>query len=183
MNEKKVLIVEDESVVALMLEESLSRIGYHVVGVTARGEDAVRIAGERKPDVVIMDINLKGTMDGISAADMILCKLDIPVIYLTAYTDDETVLRAAKTDSCSYLVKPINMRELFANIELAINRRWRDRRPQVLLTGSPPTCRCGEKMVRAFSAGVARMIPVGWICPTCQCFQPEAPGRDQIIPE
>jgi len=168
--EKKILIVEDESVMALMLEESLSRIGYRVVGISFSGEDAVRLAAETLPDVVIMDINLKGEMDGIAAAEVILSSMDIPVIYLTAYTDAATIQRAAGTDSHSYLVKPINMRELFANIEMAIHKKQRAESNRA--TGDVPTCSCGAAMVRTFSPKGTRMVPAGWLCPACNQFRP-----------
>jgi len=169
--EKRVLIVEDESVVALMLQESLTRIGYCVVGVCFRGEDAVRMAADTHPDVVIMDINLKGEMDGISASEAILSSMDIPVIYLTAYTDDDTIRRAALTDSHSYLVKPINMRELFANIEMAIHKKRRAQANRETAAVPAPACPCGATMVCTFAPQGTRMVVAGWICPACREFR------------
>ncbi len=124
----KVLIVEDEGVVALSLQAVLKKMGYTVVGMAYTGKEAIRMASDFKPDIILMDIHLKGDMDGIQATEKINESADIPVIYLTAYADDETVKRALKTRSHSYLVKPYNPRELYSNIELAIyKRRLRDR--------------------------------------------------------
>lgn len=122
MQPKKVLIVEDEGVVALSLQIMLKKIGYEVVGVAVTGEDAVNMATHLQPDVILMDIHLKGDMDGIQATKKINMVTDVPVIYLTAYADDDTVKRALKTESCSYLVKPFNPREVYSNIEFAIHR-------------------------------------------------------------
>ncbi len=120
VQQKKVLIVEDEGIVALSIRETLKKLGYVVTGICATGEDAIQKTGETLPDVVLMDIHLKGDMDGISATEKISSLYDIPVIYLTAYTDDETLNRAMKTRPHSYLVKPFNERELYSNIEFAI---------------------------------------------------------------
>jgi PAS domain S-box-containing protein len=128
MQPKKILIVEDEGVVALSLQAVLKKMGYMVTGMAYTGVEAIRLAAETTPDVILMDIHIKGDMDGIEATEKINEFADIPVIYLTAYADDETVKRALKTRSHSYLVKPYNPRELYSNIELAIyKRRLRDR--------------------------------------------------------
>jgi two-component system cell cycle sensor histidine kinase/response regulator CckA len=100
----------------------LKKIGYEVVGIAVTGEEAVSMAASLMPDVILMDIHLKGDMDGIAATKKINEVTDTPVIYLTAYADDDTVKRALKTESCSYLVKPFNPREVYSNIEFAIHR-------------------------------------------------------------
>jgi PAS domain S-box-containing protein len=128
MQQKKVLIVEDEGVVALSLQSILTKMGYTIIGTAITGDEAVKIARERTPDVILMDIHIKGTMDGIQTTEKINEFSDTPVIFLTAYADDETVARALKTRSHSYLVKPVNQRELYSNIEFAIyKRRLRDK--------------------------------------------------------
>jgi PAS domain S-box-containing protein len=128
MQEKKVLIVEDEGVVALSLQAALTKMGYTVVGIAVTGHDAISLATAEKPDVILMDIHIKGDIDGIQTTEKINKIMDIPVIFLTAYADDETVKRAIKTRSHSYLVKPYNPRELYSNIEFAIyKRRMKDR--------------------------------------------------------
>ncbi len=123
MVQKKVMIVEDEGVVALSLKSTLSKMGYSVTGIAITGREALKMAVETQPDVILMDIHLKGEMDGIETTEKIHEVSDIPVIYLTAYTDEETLNRALKTDICSYLVKPYNPRELYSNIEFAIYKR------------------------------------------------------------
>lgn len=128
MQQKKILIVEDEGVVALSIKAVLNKMGYTVTGMAYTGKEAISLAAETKPDVILMDIHIKGDMDGIQATEKINEFSDIPVIFLTAYADDETVKRALKTRSHSYLVKPYNPRELYSNIELAIYKhRLRDR--------------------------------------------------------
>jgi len=122
MSQKKILIVEDEAVTAMELEETLKKRGFEVVGTATNGNDALRIAKERWPDLILMDIRIQGPIDGIETADQINIFYDIPVIFLTAYSDDLTVSRAIKTKSYSFLLKPFNEKELISNIEMAINK-------------------------------------------------------------
>jgi PAS domain S-box-containing protein len=128
MQEKSILIVEDEGVVALSIQAVLTKMGYKVVGIAVTGNEAIALATEHKPDVILMDIHIKGDIDGIQTTEKLNRIVDIPVIFLTAYADDETVKRAVKTGSHGYLVKPYNPRELYSNIEFAIyKRRMKDR--------------------------------------------------------
>jgi PAS domain S-box-containing protein len=120
MQEKSVLIVEDEGVVALSIKAALTKMGYTVVGIAVSGSEAIALATEKKPDVILMDIHIKGDIDGIQTTEKLNSVMDVPVIFLTAYADDETVSRAIRTGSHSYLVKPYNPRELYSNIEFAI---------------------------------------------------------------
>jgi diguanylate cyclase (GGDEF)-like protein/PAS domain S-box-containing protein len=120
MENKNILVVEDESVVAMHIEESLEKLGYAVAAVVASGEEAVKKAEETRPDLILMDIVLKGEIDGIDAAGQIREKFNIPVIYLTAYADDAIVHRAKITEPLGYIVKPFNERELKSAIEIAI---------------------------------------------------------------
>ncbi|NMB79405.1 MAG: response regulator [Methanomicrobiales archaeon] len=120
MQEKSVLIVEDEGVVALSIQAALTKMGYRVVGIAVTGTEAIALATDHKPDVILMDIHIKGDMDGIRTTEKLSEITDIPVIFLTAYADDETVQRAIRTKSHAYLVKPYNPRELYSNIEFAI---------------------------------------------------------------
>ena len=124
------MVVEDESVVAKDIQNSLRNMGYDAPVVAATGEDAVVRAGEMRPDVVLMDIMLRGEMDGIQAADLIRSKLDIPVIYLTAYTDDETLKRAKVSEAFGYLLKPFDEKELQIAIEMALYKHQMERRLQ-----------------------------------------------------
>ncbi|WP_292935948.1 EAL domain-containing protein [Noviherbaspirillum sp.] len=116
----KILVVEDEAIVALDLQLQLEEMGYTVCGVADTGEDAVERAWKLRPNLILMDIVLKGAMDGIEAAEQISHGLQIPVIFLTAYSDAGTVARAAHTASYGYLTKPFRPQELRAVIEVAL---------------------------------------------------------------
>lgn len=123
MGKAQVMVVEDEGVVALSLEKKLIELGYDVPAVVASGEEAIRQALASKPDIILMDIMLKGATDGIAAASRIRDDLDVPVVYLTAYSDSKTIERAKATQPYSYLIKPFNERELFATIEMALYKQ------------------------------------------------------------
>ena len=116
------LVVEDESVVAMDIEYQLRDMGYQVCGCVDNGRDAIARARSDRPDLVLMDIVLKGDMDGIAAAAVIGMEMHIPVLFLTAYSDDQTVARAAGTWPYGYLTKPFQNRELRAGIEVALRK-------------------------------------------------------------
>jgi PAS domain S-box-containing protein len=118
----KVLIVDDEVVVAEDIRRQLRSFGYTVVGVASSGSDAIRLGGEHRPDLILMDIKLKGSMDGIETARSIQARFDIPVIYLTAFSDEETLERARRTLPLAYLIKPFVSTDLRAAVELALFR-------------------------------------------------------------
>jgi PAS domain S-box-containing protein len=120
MSKPSILLVQDEDINAGDMQMTLEGMGYDVVLVAASGEDAVRNAQELRPDLVLMDVVLRGAMDGIEAADSIRSSFNIPVIYLTAYADDKMLERAKITEPFGYLIKPINYTELQANIEVAL---------------------------------------------------------------
>src|SRR5208283_2216108 len=126
MKKTTILIVEDEAIVAADLAGKLGRLGYDVVGTAARGEEAVELAGRLLPALVIMDIRLKGSMDGIEAAEAIGTKVDIPIIYLTAHSDAATLARAKVTGPFGYILKPFEERELATQIEMALYRHQAD---------------------------------------------------------
>ncbi|HEX5803517.1 MAG TPA: EAL domain-containing protein [Azospira sp.] len=117
------MLVEDERIVAFDLQRQLHGFGYHVGAVVASGEQAVRKAAEQKPDLVLMDIHLEGRMDGIEAACAIRAQHQIPVVFLTAYAEDDTLRRALDSRPFGYLVKPCEGRELHATIQMALARR------------------------------------------------------------
>lgn len=121
MANEKIIIVEDESIIALDVENMLKSLGYSVPAVLNKGEEAVKKSEEIRPDLVLMDINLKGETDGIKAAEIIHNELHIPVIYLTAYSDDETLERARNTSPYGYIPKPIDSLELHTLIVLTLN--------------------------------------------------------------
>lgn len=117
-----ILVVEDEMVISLEISATLRRLGYEVVGQAITGEDAVRLAEEADPDLILMDIRLKGEMDGIEAASRIREKNDRPVIFLTAHSDEVTLERAIAVSPSGYLIKPFKDRELYSSIELALHK-------------------------------------------------------------
>ncbi|MDB9375945.1 hybrid sensor histidine kinase/response regulator [Nodularia sphaerocarpa] len=122
MKNIKIVIVEDEAIVAKDLRNRLEKFGYIVSGVASSGQEAINKSLEFCPDLVLMDIRLKGVMDGIEAAHEIHKHLDIPIIYLTAYADDKTLDRAKVTEPFGYLLKPFKERELQINIEIALTK-------------------------------------------------------------
>jgi PAS domain S-box-containing protein len=122
MSKASILIVEDEYIVALDIENSLSHSGYSIAGQTDCGEDAVIKARDLRPDLILMDIGLRGTVDGIDAATQIRRQLDLPVIFLTAYTTPTILERARQAEPFGYVVKPFEERELISNIEMALHK-------------------------------------------------------------
>lgn len=120
MTKAKILIVEDEAIVACDIEGSLTSLGYTVSANVSFGEEAVKKAREDKPDLVLMDIMLRGDMDGIEAAETIHSELDIPVVYLTAYASNDLIERAKITEPFGYIIKPFEDRDLVSAIEIAI---------------------------------------------------------------
>lgn len=117
-----ILVVEDERIVAKDLQNRLKKFGYAVLPVASSGEEAINRVTENCPDLVLMDINLKGDMDGVEAARQIHTRFNIPVIYLTAYADNNTLERAKLTEASGYLLKPFKERELYTNIEMALSK-------------------------------------------------------------
>ncbi|MDX2216684.1 MAG: ATP-binding protein [Oculatellaceae cyanobacterium bins.114] len=130
---EKILIVEDERVVARDIEKRLKKLGYSVSASVASGEEALQKAAELRPDLVLMDIQIKGEMDGIETAEHIQTELDIPVIYLTAYADEDTLQRAKVTEPFGYIVKPFDERDLHVAIEVALRRRLAEAAVRVAL--------------------------------------------------
>lgn len=118
----RLLIVEDEHLIAYDLRESLERLGYEIVAVADTGIDAVRLAEQFQPDLVLMDIRLPGELDGIAASEQIQTRLHIPVVYLTANADQATLERAAASRPYGYVMKPFNDRILATTIEIALAR-------------------------------------------------------------
>lgn len=120
MSSLRVMVVEDESIVALEIEDRLRRLGYTVCAVIPSGEKAIEIARETQPDLILMDIYLAGKIDGIEAAEAIKRHKDIPIIFLTAYSDPSTVERAKQIGPFAYLVKPFDENQLRTSIEIAL---------------------------------------------------------------
>ncbi|MDP3065240.1 MAG: histidine kinase dimerization/phosphoacceptor domain -containing protein [Methanobacteriaceae archaeon] len=123
MVKSTIMVVEDESLVALQIKNQLEAWDYYVPKMVFTGEEAVETALKLKPDIILMDIVLRGDMDGIEASKTIRKDLDVPIIYLTAYNDYKTLERAIKTMPSSYIVKPFESRELKFNVESALHKR------------------------------------------------------------
>ena len=122
MDSAKIMVVEDEWVVADQLCRNLKDLGYTVCRPASTGDEAIRNAEADRPDLILMDIVLKGKMDGIEAVARINSQFNIPVLYLTAYTNQEYIERAKQTNPFGYLVKPFNGKELHATIEMALHK-------------------------------------------------------------
>jgi CheY-like chemotaxis protein len=122
MTEAKILVVEDENIVALEIKKRLQKLGYIVPSVASTGEDAISKVEGILPDLVLMDIMLKGEIDGIDAAGEIRKRFNIPVVYLTAYSDEETLQRAKLTEPYGYILKPFEENDLRTTIEIALYR-------------------------------------------------------------
>lgn len=126
MKGKRILLVEDELLIARHIEQMLKNLGYQVEGVVESGEQALRAAEEKSPDLVLMDIRLKGQLDGIQAATRIWKLYSIPIVYLTAFTDEDTLIKATLAEPFGYLIKPFDEKELLVAIELALYKHQVD---------------------------------------------------------
>lgn len=162
MNPPRLLVVEDEFVVAADLQEQLRTLGYPVVATADTGAAAVAQARALHPDLVLMDVQLKGAMDGTAAAGVIAGELAIPVVFLTAHADDTTVERAQESGPFGYIVKPFDRRELRTTIKLALHRHeleQRVRRAERLLAATLRSI--GDAVIATDAAGrVTFMNPV-----------------------
>ena len=118
----RILIVEDEAIVARDVQDQLRSLGYEVAGHAIRGEDAVAMVDQSRPDLVLMDIQLAGAMDGIAAAHAIrhLTQNSVPIVFLTAFDADDTLARAKLTEPFGYILKPFSERELRTVLEMAV---------------------------------------------------------------
>jgi CheY-like chemotaxis protein len=115
-----VLVVEDEGIVGLDLRNQLNALGHDVVGVVATGKRAIEKAEQMRPDLVLMDVRLKGELDGIQAAQIIVDRFDTPIVFLTALLDEETLERTRTIRRHGYLIKPFMTRELESAIREAM---------------------------------------------------------------
>lgn len=123
MSKAKIMVVEDEWIIANDIKDCLVDMGYWVTAIAASGEDALARVEEDPPDLILMDIVLKGAMNGIETARAIRAKRDIPVIYLTAYDNQFLVDQAKQTENFGYLLKPFKDRELHIAIDMALHRK------------------------------------------------------------
>jgi CheY-like chemotaxis protein len=121
MAKASIMVVEDEGVVSIDIRNILRRSGYDIAAVAFLGEEAVKKAEEVHPDLVLMDIGLKGEIDGIEAAKMIRERHQIPVVFLTGFADENTLAKAREADPSGFIIKPINEEELRKTIEEALS--------------------------------------------------------------
>jgi PAS domain S-box-containing protein len=120
MVKAKILVVEDEGIVAKDIQSTLIQFGYEVPEVVGSGEEAIQATYRHDPDLVLMDIMIRGDLDGIDAAEIIHNQFNIPVVFLTAYSDEETLRRAKMTESYGFVSKPYEDKELFIATEFAL---------------------------------------------------------------
>ena len=128
MIKKSILVVEDEAIVARDIEDRLKKLGYTVIEIISSGEEAIQKAKELVPDLILMDIKLKGDINGVKAAEEIRKNYDIPIVYLTSYIDDDTFQSAKITEPFGYILKPFQERELKISIDIAIYKHEMEKR-------------------------------------------------------
>jgi response regulator RpfG family c-di-GMP phosphodiesterase len=167
MNSENILVVEDEWVVADQICRNLRDFGYTVCSTASTGDEAIEKAEAERPDLILMDIVLKSKMDGIEAADRITSQFDIPVLYLTSYTNQEYIERAKQTKPFGYLVKPYHIKELYANIEMALHKHRIDKEIKDYLDR---LTRCYKETMKAFLGAI-------------ELRGPYAPGHHQRVAE
>ncbi|MDZ7392217.1 MAG: PAS domain S-box protein [candidate division KSB1 bacterium] len=174
----RILVVEDIAITAMDIKRRLQTLGYQVVGIAASGEDAIAKAQRERPDLVLMDIKLKGEMDGVQAAEEIRRHLDIPVVYLTAYSDETTLQRAKITQPFGYVLKPFEERELHTAVEMALYRHTLERRLRESEQWLATTLRSiGDAVVATDAAGrITFMNPAAEAIAGCR--QQEALGKE-----
>ncbi len=126
MAKTSILVVEDEAIVAKDIQNSLKKLGYNVPSMENTGEDAIESAGKYRPDLVLMDIMLKGQISGIDAAEQIKRRYEIPVIFLTAYADESTLSKAKVTEPYGYIIKPFKEIDLHTSIEMALYKHGKE---------------------------------------------------------
>lgn len=147
MEEVKILVVDDEIIVAKDIQRRLKKLGYFVVAVVSSGEEAIEKVEELRPDLVFMDIKLDGKMNGIEAANCIGSLYDIPVVYITAYADEDTLKCAKITTPLGYILKPYETRDLHIAVELAIYKQKTEKKIKE-----------SEERYRAYVAATSQLI-------------------------
>ncbi len=155
---KRILIVEDEVIIARDVENKLKGLGYDTLPIISSGEEAIAMAGECSPDLILMDIVLNGDMDGIEATDCISKRFDIPVVYLTAYADDKTLERAKVTDPFGYMIKPFSEKELHSAVEMAIYKHKSTEKLLESMAGTINALATALEMRDPYTAGHQRRV-------------------------
>lgn len=189
MHQKKIMIVEDEVLIAAEIKQQLQSFGYEVVACTTSGEGALEKLLLVQPDLILMDIRLKGELDGIETAREIHGRYRIPVIFLTAFADDAFLQQAKASEPFGYLIKPVDIRELHSTIEMALYKAQMDKEKEALirelqntiaenkvLKGMIPIC-CNCKKIRddkgyweqleRYIQAHSRAVFSHGICPEC----------------
>ncbi|HET9821424.1 MAG TPA: ATP-binding protein [Burkholderiaceae bacterium] len=155
----RILVVEDEAVIAMDLAQNLRDFGYEVVGIAANGERARQLAHEQQPDLILMDIVIRGPSDGIDTARQIQAEFDVPVVFLTAYGDSATLQRAKNTMPYGYLMKPFRSSDLRTTIEVALHKHAMDRRVRESERWLTRTLECiGDGIVATDPQGLVRFL-------------------------
>jgi PAS domain S-box-containing protein len=174
------LVVEDNPVIAQMIRHYLKKCDYSIAGAVVTGEEAVEMAGALRPDLVLMDVELAGKIDGIEAAGSIWNQSRIPVVYLTANDDQETIARASLTEAYGYLHKPVRERELDSTLRIALNKHESELRLKENERWLQTTLRCiADAVIAADSMGCVKLVNpaaealIGW-------NQEEAIGQDLL---
>lgn len=126
---RRVLIIEDEALIAAEIESHLLALGYRVVGKARNGDKALDLLASTRADIALLDINIRGSRDGVALAEIIREKYDYPFVFLTALSDKSTLTRAAHTLPYGYIVKPFNRNDLFTTIELALHKHAAEQKP------------------------------------------------------
>lgn len=135
MKNKKILIVEDEPITAEDLKLALENLKYEIAGIEEQGKTAIERAVKLKPDIILMDVMLEGEIDGIETAMRIKKQIDVPIIYITAYADNDTIKRAIKTEPYGYIIKPFKKLELKSAIEIALHKHQKEKSLEDLSLG------------------------------------------------
>ena len=138
----RIMVVEDEAVISMEIQDRLTKMGHSICGTAASGEEAVSIATAKRPDLILMDVQLRGEVDGVQTAKQIRDLIEIPIIYLTAFADDRTVERAKLTQPFGYLIKPFSEKELYAAIEMALYKNSMEARVRDSERRYATTIRC-----------------------------------------
>lgn len=180
---RTILVVEDERVVARDIQRSLVDLGYSVPATAASAEQAIRLASERCPDLVLMDIRIKGERDGIETATILRKRFDVPIVYLTAYADEATVERAKVTQPFGYLMKPVKTYELRSAIEIALfkhemDKQLRDRERWLAITMRS----IGDAIISTDVAGrISYMNPVAEALTGCKLEKALGRPSEEIL--
>jgi len=132
MEKGKIVVVEDEGIVALQIKTSLEQRGYTVEAVFASGEETLANIEAAKPDLVLMDMKLQGDLDGIQTADLLRTRYELPIIFLTAHSGEDMIERAKKAEPYGYILKPFNAQELYIAVEVALHKHKIDREKEKL---------------------------------------------------